>query len=413
MAELTKWIEQNKYHQISKEVTEYTHLLFSGGKIYIPRNKEYEFLSKYAAEVDKKSKLYYIEQRPKTYKFMIDIDMTDDHYWTFDEIVILIKNIQLIVRDFFKEEYNTICCISAEKKKEGKICTGIHLIWPGIVVSSEIALIIRSGIIQKLKKSSIILNTCTNWEKVIDELIYTRVGYRMVYSDKMSGGVSENRPLLLLFVMNAEGELNDIYYNRLLNNTKSLVLETSIRYVIDTYLEKGMDIVLPQWLEGDIVMSTPKKYGGITGTIATNKEHHIIEQFIRKNLPKEYNRSSIISVTKYTDGNLLIKTNSKYCMNIDKNHNSCGIYFFASVFGMYQKCHCNCNKLTGRKKGYCKDYSSDCFPFSDEIKNFLFPDQSKNLFKEKKKNINKFVPVSKYKDTQKQICEKLLKELLA
>ena len=151
-----------------------------------------------------------------------------------------------------------------------------------------------------------------------------------------------------------------------------MALETSIRHVPNVYHKKsnGMEIkTIPSWLDGDaleIASSTDKK-SHKKGTIVSSTEHFLIEEFIKSKLDKAYKKSQIKAVTRYEDGNLLIKTTSRHCMNLGREHNSCGIYFFATPDGLYQKCLCPCMKLKDRKVGYCRDYTSDCHI------NLLFP----------------------------------------
>ena len=434
MSELKKWLLKNNLFNKSEDTQIPSHLLYDGGKIYVPRSREHEFLEKYSQELEKGSKLYYVETRPNTFKYMIDIDITDDHYWSLDEITHLVKFIQNIVYDFFDKNNVTICAISSEKTKSDGIHTGIHLIWPKIVVNSQTALIIRRGIVQKLNTD---FGPCTKnktWEDTIDECIYTRNGYRMVGSDKIiikkdNDGkiidkIPENRELKVVFVMNSEGELKEEYLKRLKDDYFALSLETSIRYVLEIYRKKdskGMELKkLPKWLDDDALEIAENKNGkkNMSSTIVGNKELLIIENIIHTKLPKDYCKKGIVkAVTRYEDGNILVKTNSRFCMNIGKNHNSCGIYFLIVPNGLYQKCLCTCDNLKGRKKGYCHDYTSEIYKFSDDIRDILFPEYSKTLFLEDKKKQNKYIPgmtENKFiEKKQKDSCDKLFNEILS
>jgi hypothetical protein len=415
---LDKWLESKQYFTRTKETPIPSHLLYTGykgGKLYIPRSKEYEFLSQYAAEMARGTKLYFVETRPKTFKFMVDVDITDDHYWSVEEIVKLAVIVQKTIYSFYETDQIMICCISDVKTKNDGIHTGIHFIWPKLFVTSDNALCLRRGIIQKLKEASKegIFKLTKSWEDIIDEVIYTRNGYRMVGSDKMSAvkgsdkKIIDNRPLKLLFVMDShpDYQLNEAYFNRLNKDTKSLVLETSIRYVIDTYLDQGMNFnKIPIWLEEDPLQRKAANKG-VGGTVVGGKEHILLENFIRKTLPKAYSRQVVKAVTRYPDKNLLIKTNSRFCMNLGREHNSCGIYFFASPNGIYQKCLCPCNKLDGRKNGLCMDYTSECFPFDDDSRKILFPDFNKNLFEEEQEKKKEAWVKQKKKEKQEKIKE--------
>jgi hypothetical protein len=435
MNTLYKWLEFNNYFTRTNDTPIPSHLLYDGykgGKLYIPRHKEYDFLTEYAKSLSNNESQFIVETRPKTFKFMIDVDISDNHYWSTEEIVKLVSTIQKTVYAFFETNQIVICCTSPTKTKNDGTHTGIHLIWPNLFITSDTALCIRRGIIQKLKEDKETFKFTKSWEDVIDETIFTRNGYRMIGSDKMSvvkgtgenpdKKVPENRPLGLLFVMDSEGQLSEGYYNRLKKDTKALILETSIRYVIDTYLNQGMNInKSPLWLEEDPLQRKAANKG-VGGTVVGGKEHVVIENFIRTKLPSAYKRQAVKAVTRYPDKNLLIKTNSRFCMNLGREHNSCGIYFFASPNGLYQKCLCPCNKLDGRKNGLCMDYTSECYPFDEDTRKILFPDFEENLFlkmKKKKKEAaaekSKFVPATKtnIKKQQQNLCDKLLNDIMS
>lgn len=404
MTTLESWIIENNLSTSSIEVPYATHLLFNGGSYFVPKNKEHTFLTCYAKDLENGVNLYCVEVRPKLFKYMIDIDITDDHYWLLNEIEVLVKNIQSIIKDFFNEDHSTICLVSAAKTKKDGVHTGIHLIWHDIFVTSETALVIRVGLLHKLKESPIKISK--PWEDIIDELVYTRVGYRMVGSDKMVKGIPENRPLDLLFVMNFKGELRTVHYDRLKRDTKALVLETSIRHILDSCKDNGMLIKYPEWLNTEqIKLKIPEC--SFNFSVASSKEHKLIEIFIRENLPKEYSRIKIKSVKRilpdknYRCGRLYIETGSKFCLNIGREHNSCGIYFFATEHGLWQKCYCACNKLDCRKKGLCKDFISDCFKFENTLRSALFP----SCLKEESKFIEESVI---YNDKNKVIIDNKL-----
>lgn len=431
MSDLKKWLNENKFFKPVKNEKP-SHLLYDGGKIYVPREKDDEFLKYYAMEMEKGSRLYYVETRPKIFKFMIDLDITDEHYWSLKEITDISKLIQNVIYDFFEKKMVVICATSPEKQKSGGIHTGVHLIWPKLFVSSETAMILRNGIVQKLKEEKVSPKG-KSWEDIVDEVIYTKNGYRMVGSDKMVKGIAENRPLKVKFVMKTNGEIDDIYTERILNNYETIALDTSIRYInIKQYTKKnskGMVIKkLPEWLEDDVIEAALNTDGKRTKKndytiVQGNKMYLAVEMFIRTKLPKAYRNVKIKSIRKYEQDKdydyseaLLIVPDTKYCMNIDKQHNSCGVYFYANTNGLTQRCHCDCNNLNGRKKGYCRDYVSEVFKINEDLKEMFFPEYAKNKFLDNKKK-KKFNPVLETfngkKKQQKHYCDKLLDEILS
>lgn len=414
MASLKKWIRENGFNFKNKDCEKVSHLLLDGGKVYIPREYEYDFIVKYSEEMNKKSKLYYVETRPNVFKFMIDIDIRDDIYWEPDKIIELTKVIQSVLFEFYDKNNVTICCVSSEKKKAELIHTGVHLIWPDIYVNKDSAIILRNGIIHKIKETNLfmLLTKYSDINDVFDSRIYSSNGYRMVGSDKYNKETKEpeNRELILSFVMNSDSTLNDVYKKRLENDTIALVSETSIRYTLDIYHDpnsKGMEFkYIPLWMNKEEVKKSIKET-----TVIGTQDHVILQYFINKYIP-DYKDLVINKVQRYPDNNILITTSSKYCMNLSGNHKSCGIYFFATPDGVFQKCLCPCENLKGRKYGYCRDYISDCYHFPEDMKNLLFPQTSEEIKKKEKE----YVPGSTSKTLivkkQKDICNKLFNDIL-
>lgn len=354
-----------------------THLLLNGGKLNIPTDKHKEFLKLYSEELEKGTKLYIVEKRPEIFKFMIDVDIKDNEYWDTDKIKKLTQIIQTVVFDFYEFDTNVICCktppkILQDKDNGGpdKIKTGIHLIWPRIFINSENALILREGILHKLNEiEDDNFKPLNKWEDVIDHLVYTRNGYRMVGSDKLnSRKLPENRPYTLSFVMDSKGNMRDLYHNRLLNEPKTFVMDTSIRMVLSEFVKFTN---IPKWFPGETMIKTKKSV--CYGNMDTENSRFLVS-FLNEKLPKCYKNISIREIRKYPDGNYLVITSSKYCMNINREHSSCGIYFLVTQKGLYQKCLCPCNNLKGRLHGYCKDYTSHCFEFTDIERKTLFPE---------------------------------------
>lgn len=418
MNSLKKWTFDNKFNFKNKDCEKASHLLLDGGKVYIPVDKEYDFIVKYAEEMKKGTKLYYVETRPNVFKFMIDVDIKDDRFWSFDEVLELSKIIQSVVFEFYDKNNVTICCISSPKKKGEHVHTGVHFIWPDICINSDKAKILRTAIIKKIKdtKLFVLLTKYSSLEDTFDARIYSSNGYRMVGSDKYNRETKEpeNRELKLSFVMNSDTSLNDVYKERLENDTVALIAETSIRYVLDIYHSpesKGMDFkYIPKWIDKKELKKDSKGSNEIVGT----KDHVILQYFINKYIP-DYKDIIINKVSRYPDNNILITTSSKYCMNLQGNHKSCGIYFFATPEGVFQKCLCPCENLKGRKYGYCRDYTSDCYPFPDDFKTQLFPPTPESIKKAANKE-KEYVPGSTTKrgilKKQKNACDKLLNDIL-
>lgn len=403
---LKEWIKEKGYFQKNEMCDKFTHLLLDGGKVFLPRNKEREFFNLYAEDMKNNRKLYYVEARPNVFKFMIDIDIKDDRYWELSYVIELAKVVQKTISLFYKKSHVMLCCTSPAKRKGEYIHTGIHFIWPELFVNSKNAMILRDANIHRIKETNLfaILTKHSDLTDVFDDRIYKSNGYRMVGSDKYNRETRspEERELVLSFVMNPDLTLNEVYKDRLLNHLPSLIAESSIRYIPDKYHasdSNGMKFdMIPPWVKP----SEKKKETEIVGT----KDYVLMQYFINK-IP-EYTDIKINKVSRYSDSNILATTSSKYCMNIAGNHKSCGIYFFATPSGIFQKCLCPCENLKGRINGYCRNYTSKCYPFDEETKKQLFPnvnffEESSNPIKITKKDMIK---------KRKNDCDKLLHDIM-
>ena len=368
---LKKWLKPYE----SKDNT-HTHLLLNGGKYTIPNEKESEFIKIYSDSISKSKNLYVVECRPEIFKYMIDVDIKDKEPWSTHQIKDFVKIIQQVVYQFYEIDMNVICCTCDTKKittSNGStlIKTGIHLIYPRHFTNSHDALLIRLAIVQKLTQTYGERHKENEWNDVIDERIYTANGYRMVGSDKLTTDKitkerhNEGRIYWPTFVMDSKGELRNFYYKRLINDYHSLIIDTSIRLVpVSVHIPITK---IPQWViikDGlDLkIKESKKKLESKQSRIQVNTNVFIkLQDFMNKKLPNVYKNQQIKSVQRYPDGNILIITDSRHCLNIGRSHHSCGIYFFGTTKGIYQKCLCPCINLNERI--FCKDYTSSCFEY--------------------------------------------------
>jgi hypothetical protein len=108
----------------------------------------------------------------------------------------------------------------------------------------------------------------------------------------------------------------------------------------------------------------------------------LIKKACKDNLPDIYKNVELLDAHHLEGANndyYVVRTNSSFCMNVSREHNSNTIYFLINEFGIYQKCFCRCDKLDGRRFGYCKDYRSARYTLPVRMINSLFPNRDKTL----------------------------------
>jgi hypothetical protein len=67
----------------------------------------------------------------------------------------------------------------------------------------------------------------------------------------------------------------------------------------------------------------------------------------------------------------IVSTNSKYCMNVDREHTGNHVYFIIDNYKLYQKCF-SLKASSDQKFGLCKDYQSKPKILNKYMKNYLF-----------------------------------------
>jgi hypothetical protein len=399
-SQIMKWLIDNKLYTHVKDKEDLrvaSHTLYNGGVVYLPESKtseyEYKFLSHYAKDLANGVDLHFIEQRPAPespakgiYKYMVDLDIYDDYYLSDKEFIELGQIITNVVNQFYAESsYDAILCKSAPKMKNGRTHSGLHMIFPKLFVNNEIAKMFRSAVIQQFEQLKI--RAGQDWATQFDILIYEGVGYTMVGSSKLE---KPRRVYMPFIIIDKNGNSLDAYLNRLLQNPLDLMLDTSIRYIPDNVKHDTFDgcrpTKVPEWFKENehLVRPVMRRKSNSVKCIGVDKDYvyKIIIDTLRK-APKVWSHNNYSDVTiktiqRYPDasgpncGNLLIVVNSKYCMNLGREHNSCGIYFHANRKGICQKCLCPCNNLQGRKNGLCSGYTSSYIPFPEEFLEVLF-----------------------------------------
>lgn len=324
---------------------------------------------------------------------------------------------------------------------------GIHLNWPYLKVNTYIASVLREGCIQYLLKKFGERHENNTWEDVIDKTVYINNGLRWIYSDKAqvcpsckgkkkSSKKSEPEKEFICCTCENQGKIptNRIYEpisildgdNKILTNELSVLTKKTFSYILkcvellsircyDDVPNIEITEPFPKWYKVvDIVLKTKydkskkkeknpivqdnlsetgiiKKTFSILEQITDeDKRYQVIQEFIEDFLPEEYSDAKIIEIlycgkknSKYRS--YIVRTDSKYCQNIQDEHNSNHIYFIITEDKIHQRCFCNCDVV--RPSGVkCSNFIDKGKILNTKMKNLLFP-ESIEILKEKKEQI--------------------------
>ena len=366
MDPLRQWLHvTNKFIKKDQDL-ESTHYMLNGGKFFIPMPEYPVFLKLYSKYV-REYKYYIVEKKTPNFVFFSDLDFIDSETVPIEDII---RTIQGSILFFYEQDYKCIVCSSDNKTvvKNGKeyIKQGFHLHWPEIIIDSINAKKLRKSIVTKLntlygKRES----SYNNWNDIVDSCVYDKNGLRMCGSHK--GMYSDNewnhegRAYWPLFVMDTAGSLDKKCLDNLNSDIFLTINECSIRSDSNTLsIIKNIPVCdLGEDCESDEDTSTSSS--NYTKLSIISLEYKEILTFF-KNHVMDYRVDDIKRIFNYGGNVYVITTKSRFCQNISRKHNSCGVYFKLTASGICQKCFCKCDTQEGRKYGYCKDFSSSIIP---------------------------------------------------
>jgi hypothetical protein len=112
-----------------------------------------------------------------------------------------------------------------------------------------------------------------------------------------------------------------------------------------------------------------------------------VEAFIKKNYKETHGKIKVVKFTKQQEC-FYAEPDDNFCINVDRNHTSSGVYFYITSSGISQKCYCKRETLDGRSYGMCKNFASTVIPLPKTLQTLLFGTVAVNKRKKKIVNVN-------------------------
>lgn len=438
------FIYNNREHRNDEphEPRETTHLCLDGGKLNVPFESVPFFHRKLGADIAKGIKNYIVERRTPVFKFHADLDIFEPTVKPYSEILDWIRDGLLnVLRQFYPEFVSTnfeqltvFVCTTTPKLQVEKYGTvydkvGVHLLFPGLLVDTDGAMVLRSAFIQYFENANGKREPGYNeWADVFDKTVYVSNGLRMVGCGKMerckackgkyndTGECDDNkcggkgkydvgRIYKIQTVLNGDGTENEGLLEELLDDEIFMTEKCSIRCderVITT--ENMPKQTFPSWFDPTFEPVTKGVTGGkkckgkkdsfqsfsahLPGSRVrladSDKRVKKIVEWIKNNeihelfrIPKQYREVQVQDVIMCTptliDRYYLVNIDSHYCMNLQDEHKSNGVYFIINEQGLFQKCFCRCPTTESRVSGgTCEQFTSECFQLPDDLAPILF-----------------------------------------
>lgn len=366
------WCATQGFNNASK----LSHVLMDGGKLSVPFDRLNEFYEKYVEAIKSGEELYVVEQKTETYNFFVDIDYKSPEALGIDDI----KDISKVICDTVRGYGGKECIISVAMPREcgHLVKTGVHFNWSNFVVDQDTAITLRELILVDLVK----FRPGVHWDDIVDSSVYGDArrrtkgsGFRMPWSHKMQkcpacDGKGCDKC--------TKGKISHGPYLPVFKYTKSplvALIRIDQQPTIETLKMATIRTDAPQ-----NVVIDGKKEGSFTQEQTKDEIHdemlkNSIETFVRKHMEGQSD-AYLTKIFKHKTM-YLVSTNSRYCENLKRKHNSNHIWFIISGRHILQKCFCDCPTLKGRRDGFCKDFCGRRHQLPTDIYDKLYPEKEK------------------------------------
>jgi hypothetical protein len=414
----------------------YTHLLMSGGKYCIPQDFEETFLQEYAKEWSAGRHNYFIECRTNVFRMLADIDADDDHEWTEEDVLSMVKPWQEIMSQLFPDmspEQLRVTTATTKHKldKDGAIKNGVHLVWPELWVDTQRALVIAQVVLQHFERTQKRAQGRKSWHEVIDACVYDGNGLRMIGAYKhapcktckkqgqipvetMDGNKvkvkcprcrgnrcleERDRVYLVQYILDGRGQRMPEEEKLFLDDAQYMISQTSIRDT--TRARESVKLSnMPQWFSSlELTKQTKvpqlrKAFKDVPelqkhvlhekGSIPSgSKDSHVIDigsstfsiiDRLITSLPNYRDaRITRVSSFKTRDGTPMFVALTNSNFCLNKGSNHESEHIYFWIFADGIKQRCFCRCPTERKHGLCSKFTSAAFPISDAVRVALFP----------------------------------------
>lgn len=198
-----------------------------------------------------------------------------------------------------------------------------------------------------------------SWRDVIDDSVYKGSGLRMLWSHK---GRHETRAYVPVYNVDSVSGVVDVVCDSL-SVKREYVHDCSIRTTTGVLTPcRGGEHHIADDLNGHIM-------GGasVSGRSQSMDLYSDAIQDIDKALPSVYRGIRFLKAF-VTPNTVYLKTNSRYCINVHREHRTSTMYIAVTRHGMMVRCY-------SRKQEYgCGDFASPIIPLPDRVLRVFFPD---------------------------------------
>jgi hypothetical protein len=408
-----------------------THTMMDGvlgGCICIDAKSHDDFLTYYLSAVHSGATLCISELATKPFcRLYLDLDLLTGSALTDDQYTAIIHHFYAVLGKFYmhsiteRESCTLVFRRTAVTTVHGSWKTGIHLILPNLIVTKQVAQVIRLLFIQRLTEScdSKLPSPEKSWSNVVDEgpIAKSTGSLRMPYSFKVTqcsvckrrrNGNCQECNGVTMYDIDSVYFLQDVYVQQwsepsyckkqeelrryFYAHPLSLIKEACISIYGRTAVEPNCDAGMRTYQH-----ALQKKHGGFqedekgkrkclrNGTDVSSDDVHILQRVFQDNLVASNARGASpyasVQVRRVTRHELpeekrfyticVAGPGSSFCQNKRGEHLTNSVYFIFTKVGITQRCWCSCD--VERHAGKCKTFKSRPSRLPPHIISMFFP----------------------------------------
>lgn len=390
----------------------YTHLLMDGGKVMVPEERMTEFYAEYAKDVSRGEPNYVVEQRTDVFPFLVDLDLFGTEAVSGDRVREYVSLITETLVDFYESVPPVYVFArppgSASKGGVAGVKSGVHLVFPGLNVRGDVAMMLRDAILIRALQQF----PDEPWEDTIDASVYKKNGLRMPGSRKMEPcsdcmganclacrgrkRVDVGKVYVPYCVLDSSGKNNQEELQLILSDAFEMVRKSAVRTETGT---EATSYQRPDWFpEGGIgagkraplkrKLASMQQPSSSSSSSSSKKFTECQDEallqavayFVERNFPKSptVQKLLVLSSEATAPRFYLAHSNGRFCQNKGDNHDRSNVYFHVNGGGIRQKCFCQCPEKRQPSGKTCKEYSGPIIKLSTVLRKKLFPKQQQS-----------------------------------
>lgn len=353
-----------------RQGVEFSHLLLDGGKLYVPPGDETLFVNVIGAEIVKGARHHVVERRTKLFRLFFDLDAhlavgASDVDWKK-----VVDILSAAVFGLFEVDRPSAIVARAPERAiksgdETRRKLGFHVHFPGVRVTSPVASFARKVALEALE-AAFPDSLANGWGACVDEAVFNGSGLRLPWQRKGPSAAPENVYAPWLELDDREWrEVDAATILKSVKATRAVVSSCSIRCGPN---ESATALSSGKLSDEDLAALDSRDDGGAASCALVGAKHVSLSKFgdalaaLQECMPPEYASQRFVACLE-ADTVFLLRSSSKYCQNVEREHGSSNVYFVLRPGGVSQHCYCRKSDTDGRVSGKCcKDFAGKVYP---------------------------------------------------